>query len=171
MGKIDLITRQYLSKPERFAQICNHVLFGGANILRPELLRELDVSERPLMMLEEYPESGRKTGAARKLKIGNRSRDLVKQYDGKTMILILGLESQSEICYTMPLRHMLYDALRYQSQCERLAKKHRRRKDWHDKGEFLTGISNSDRLSPVVTICVYWGRKILERTAKSSRNA
>lgn len=83
----------------------------------------------------------------------------IKEYNGNTLFLILGLESQQEVHYRMPLRHMLYDALRYNQQCNQLMRQHKKKRDWNNNREFLSGISNCDRLQPVITICVYWGEK------------
>lgn len=161
MGKIDSITRKYLSKPDRFAQICNHALFGGRELIRPELLCELDASELQLIDQRMIGQPGYLTPGKKnsKTKIEDRRRDLIKQYNGQTFILIIGLESQADIHYGMPLRHMLYDALRYNQQYEQHISKHRNEGDLHSSGEFLTGMSKSERLYPVITLCIYWGTK------------
>lgn len=35
--------------------------------------------------------------------------------------------------------------------------RHRQEKDWKNSAEFLSGFRKGDRLTPVVTITVYWG--------------
>ena len=71
------------------------------------------------------------------------------------MYVIVGVENQRDIHYAMPIKAMLYDALNYASQAEKIAKHHREAKDL--KGaEFLSGFSKTDKLLPVVTICIYW---------------
>lgn len=57
------------------------------------------------------------------------------------------------------MRHMLYDALRYNDQYEQLTKGHTKGKDLHNSEEFLTGISKFEHLYPIITLCIYWGVK------------
>lgn len=76
------------------------------------------------------------------------------------IFLIIGIENQSEIHYAMPVRNMLYDALNYSGQISEAANLHRQEKDWKNSAEFLSGFRKGDRLTPVVTITVYWGSDI-----------
>lgn len=57
----------------------------------------------------------------------------------------------------MPVREMVYDAMNYAGQVKALSDKHRKRKDYGDGAEFLSGLLREDRLAPVVTICFYYG--------------
>ena len=57
----------------------------------------------------------------------------------------------------MPVREMVYDAMNYAGQVKALSDKHRKRKDYRDGAEFLSGLLREDRLAPVVTICFYYG--------------
>ena len=56
----------------------------------------------------------------------------------------------------MVIRNMVQDALSYAAQVEETAKKHRLNKDLRDGGEYLSGFSKQDRLTPVITITLYW---------------
>ncbi len=56
----------------------------------------------------------------------------------------------------MPLRQLLYDVLKYESQRAELERQHRERKDLRGN-EYLSGMAKADRLIPVVTLVVYWG--------------
>ena len=64
---------------------------------------------------------------------------------------------QGETHYAMPVREMVYDAMNYAGQVKALSDKHRKRKDYRDGAEFLSGLLREDRLAPVVTICFYYG--------------
>lgn len=93
-----------------------------------------------------------------------KHRDVLKMMtamsDGETAYLILGIENQSEIDYTMPVRVMLYDALQLNSQTEAMKKKHRNEKDVKQtKSEWLSGWNKTDILIPVITLVIYFGEK------------
>ena len=118
MGSKNAVSKAYLSDRKRFAQICNNQLFGGKPVISPELLRELDTEEllvagqnrKELNTLEKY-------------------RDILRIYDDQVMFMILGIENQSEVHYAMPLRQLLYDVLKYESQRAALERQHREKRD------------------------------------------
>ena len=85
-------------------------------------------------------------------------RDILKIYDGHLLVLILGIENQSDLHLLMPLRQLLYDALRYESQRSEIARRHKKAKDLTGL-EYLSGFSDQDRLTPILSIVVYWGTK------------
>lgn len=68
--------------------------------------------------------------------------------------IILGCEDQSEIDYSMPIRTMLYDALKYTEQQNNLEL--RKRKDgtyYHSK------LRKDNKVLPVLTLIFYYGDK------------
>ena len=154
MGIKNTISKNYLSDNGRFAQICNNGLFGGNHIIQPEKLRDLDPQE--LALLENAPEEAYRNN--RSIQPMEKYRDILKLYEEKTILIICGIENQSQIHYAMPLRHLLYDALEYESQRAEIEKNHRKQKDLSGS-EFLSGFAKKDRLIPVLTLCVYWGEQ------------
>lgn len=48
----DNISKNYLSDPRRFAQVCNNTLFSGQHIISAEGLSELDAYERKITGLK-----------------------------------------------------------------------------------------------------------------------
>ena len=56
----------------------------------------------------------------------------------------------------MPVKNMVYDALNYGRQVEKLAKSHRKKKDLSGD-EFLSGFSKTDKIKPVITLTIYFG--------------
>ena len=56
-------------------------------------------------------------------------RDILKIYDDHLLVLILVIENQSDLHLLMPLRQLLYDALRYESQRSEIARRHKKAKD------------------------------------------
>ena len=77
--------------------------------------------------------------------------------DGKAIYAILGIENQSYVDYSMPVRNMLYDSMQYFVQVEELTNAHREKKDLESGNEFVSGISRKDRITPVITLVIYWG--------------
>ena len=88
-------------------------------------------------------------------------RDLLKHVVVKSTnrctYIIIGVENQSEIHYAMPIKHMIYDAINYGRQTKEAAKMHKKKKDTKNNAEFLTGFTKEDKLTPVITLTVYWG--------------
>ena len=71
--------------------------------------------------------------------------------------LICAVENQTEIHYGMVVRTMLMDALEYSGQMKKLQKQHREKKDLKTAAEYLSGLSEEDRLKPVLTVVFYYG--------------
>ena len=58
----------------------------------------------------------------------------------------------------MPVRTMLYDALEYTGQIQRIAAKHKQYREFGTtNGEYLSGFYKNDRLLPVITLVIYFG--------------
>ena len=90
-------------------------------------------------------------------------RDIFKnasiKYTGKSYVVLIGVENQSDIHYAIPVKNMFYDVMAYGNQVKETAKKHRKDKDTTTSDEFLSGFTKEDKLIPVVTITVYLGTK------------
>lgn len=147
MGRPNVVTKKYMQDNARFADVCNFYLFGGKQIIKPEDLKERDITELALPK-----DLGNK-------KAVEKFRDIlrgccIKTADGVTY-LVIGIENQADIHYAMVVRNMLYDALNYSSQVDSCAKEHRRKKDISDE-EFLSGFTKADTLHPVITVTIYW---------------
>ena len=70
--------------------------------------------------------------------------------------LIIGIENQSDMHYTMPVRNMQYDALQYENQLQEITAKHRIKKE---NDNFVSGLQKADKLLPVITLAAYFGSK------------
>ena len=53
MGKADVAVNRWLEDNERFASLCNGVVFGGQQVIKPEELENLD-RETDRAMVEEF---------------------------------------------------------------------------------------------------------------------
>ena len=83
---------------------------------------------------------------------------MIFKHDGKVVYMLAGVENQMDIHYAMVVKNMLYDALNYASQVEKIAYEHKKTKDLKD-AEFLSGFAKEDKLIPVLTITIYWSSK------------
>ena len=151
MGKKDTKAKEYLADNERFADLCNVLLFNGEQVIGAESLVEKDSTEALSMLGSEDNEQT----------FQQKWRDLlksavIKQTQGIYIVLI-GVESQSMVHYAMPVKNAIYDALNYGSQVKRIGKRHRKAADKSSRAEFLSGFHKEDRLIPIITITVYWG--------------
>lgn len=151
MGEKNMQTKGYVSQNDRFADLCNYLLFEGKNVVRASELKEKDVSELALI----YGEND--SVAIEKIRDVIKNC-VVKSAEGVTY-LIVGVENQSDIHYAMVVRNMLYDALNYAAQVSTVAKRHREKRDLRGD-EFLSGFSKNDKVIPVVTITVYWSANV-----------
>ena len=162
MGTFDEITYSYFKKAERFADIINYKIFNGEYIIRPEMLYELDSRE----VTELYNHENNKNHGKRKNlsvlfdpKSKSKNRDIIKAiYRNKvdeTLYSIVCIENQNDINNAMPVRNMLYDAIRYDNQVNDIKAKNRDNKNISGS-EYISGFRDEDTIVPVVTIVILW---------------
>ena len=109
MGSKDTLSKQYVSDNTIFADICNFYIYQGEQIIQPEHLHALNITES--ITLDNH--SGDSVWSTEK------RRDVIKYASiDNTAYLIIGIENQSDIHYAMPVRNMLYDALQYTQQMQ-----------------------------------------------------
>ena len=153
MGYADGTAKEYTRQNDIFADAFNFYLYGGAQTIKPDQLRELDTAE--LSILPDADSCGKRNGRA-----AQRYRDVLKSVsameDGRAAYLLLGIENQSAVHYAAPVKNLLYDALQYAGQVERRAKAHREERDYQGRkeGEFLSGFYIDDKLVPVITLII-----------------
>ncbi len=163
MGMIDDATKDYVRKNEVFADAVNFAVYNGERVVKAENLSEIDTAIGTI--ISQNANIDRKQRRARKRKAIQAYRDIIKRAviksDGNTTYVILGVENQSNIDYTMPVRSMLYDALQYNRQVSDIAAENRQKaergKSVKGSGEFLSGFYKENHLIPVITVVVYFG--------------
>ena len=152
MGKQDLLAKKYMSDNEKFADVFNYYLYNGKQVIKPENLHEESISEIAL----PYSEKNKNTFI-------EKYRDIIKRCvvksDNHYTYFLLGIENQSEVHYAMPVRNMLYDSLNYSGQVSRIEKNHKKCKDKLSSAEYLSGVTKSDKITPVITLVLYWGNE------------
>ena len=117
----------------------------GEQKLHPEDLKEADVDLSSVLKFNGH------------LETIQRLRDVVKKTAYGMDFVIWGIENQQKIHYAMPLRHMIEDALSYLKEYNEIAKKNLDEKTTNTKDEFLSRFKKTDRLHPVITLCIYYG--------------
>lgn len=150
MGAKDAKAREFLSNNERFADLFNYYLFEGRQVIRPEDLEERDTAE----VLSLY---GRNQKEIQKQKWRDLLKHAIIKATKTTVFVLLGIENQSDIHYAMPVKNIIYDGMNYGTQVVEAARKHRKDKDYGSEAEFLSGFRKEDKLTPVITLTVYWG--------------
>jgi len=143
--KPDMELKNFWRNNERFADLCNAVLFQGRETLKPEDLEELDSDVSGIIFSKENRESILRT------------RDIVKKIAYGTEFVIVGIENQTQVHYAMPLRVILYDGLGYLKQFEEIKAKRKKSKEAQTGAEFLSEFGKNDKLAPIITLVIYYG--------------
>ena len=159
MGRKDTLTKEYMSRNDIFADIFNYILFDGRMVIQLEDLMERDITEIALPI-----------GKDGRIVPAQRYRDILKgivfKEKGETIYALLGIETQSEPHYAMPVKNLLYDAINYAAQVDQRAAEYRKeRKELKNhkipmkesSAEFLSGFHKEDKLKRVITVTVYFG--------------
>ncbi|MCD8090238.1 MAG: Rpn family recombination-promoting nuclease/putative transposase [Clostridiales bacterium] len=151
MGRIDVLTKNYMKNKKIFADAFNYYIYDGRQVIDPDKLREIDAAA----VTVPYGEDGTslKTQPVHKI----RDSFCAVMADDEAVYMLLGIENQTENHFAMPVKNMLYDAMEYAAQVQEAARSHRKAGNYGNRDEFLSGFHKSDRLVPVVTLVIYWG--------------
>lgn len=87
-----------------------------------------------------------------------RCRDVVMRSSAGVCFAVFACEGQAAIHYGMPVRNMLYDALGYTDQIQQLEAEHKLQGDLLTGDEFLSHMLKDDRLVPIITLTLYYGK-------------
>lgn len=149
----DTETKQYISRPEIFADAFNFLLYNGDQVIQPESLQSVDTTE----ITAPY-------GNGAKIPV-QKYRDNMKiwaaMHDDRAVYVLLGSENQSKVHYAMPVKDMLYDSINYAAQVDAARKSYKDFK-FDENGvkialtseEFLSGFRKGDKLIPIITAVV-----------------
>ena len=139
MGK-DLQTKNLLNCPDVFSDIGNVNLFMGEELICPE---ELEQMPTELIYKDNY-------GTMRHHYLDTRMKAKKHQTD----IAVFCIENQSGVSNIMPVRDMGYLYSNYNEQVRKL------QKEAEQKGSApaVKGIADGQKLTPVISIVLYYGR-------------
>ncbi len=147
MQKQNVVSIDYFENPIRFADLINGYIYHGRELIQPEDISEIN---RTVARIDK------EKGTVRTQVI---TADVVCKVAHEGMrVALVALENQSDIHYAMPVRVMNVESSGYHQQWRRIAKKHQQKKDLRG-AEFLSGFSKEDKLIPIITIVVYFGKE------------
>ena len=144
----DVVMKEFWRDNKHFADIVNAVVFDGEQVVIPDELQEVDTDVSGSIIVDEYKET---------LK---RIRDVVKKYYYGVEFNIIGLEVQENVHLAMPLRTLVYDALGYLKEYNKISsvnEKHGYK--CKERTEFLSRLKRTDKFHPIITIVFYYGEK------------
>lgn len=145
MPKPDAALKDFFKNDEIFAALFNGFLFGGEEkIISTSLEPENTV----------YSETLDIKGNKEKI---NRYRDNVRRSTYGHLV-ILGIEDQDRIHYSMPVRKMIYDALGYGAEISHKGNC-QNQKEW-TIDERLSRVSKGTKITPIITVVFYTGEDV-----------
>ena len=103
----DISDKKFFSDDERYADLINGLICQGRPVVRKEDLQDLDTQTG----IWNDP-AIHKSKNRRRVKL----RDLVKKASFGVNFLVIGIENQQTIDYSLPLRCMTYEAGEYERQ-------------------------------------------------------
>lgn len=113
MAKTDELMKNLFKHKEIFADLFNATIFNGQQLIKPEKLTEINTEN---IHIEDSIQDKDNINS----NITKRYRDLYMRQNDSILQIILGCEDQSEVDYSMPIRTMLYDSLKYTEQQKNL---------------------------------------------------
>ncbi|WP_049945514.1 Rpn family recombination-promoting nuclease/putative transposase [Candidatus Stoquefichus massiliensis] len=121
----------YLKDKSRFADLINYFLFDGKPVLDESHFYDYDSDSSTVFNTKNEI-----------LSVG-KSRDIIMAVDINNYTVLIGIEHQQAIDYTMPYRIMMYDLIGYNQQYNRLDKNKKK----------------SFQPTPIITFVLYSGER------------
>ena len=147
MPSPDSALKDFFKDNETFAALFNGFFFANEHIIRADELERDDSA---------YAETLKIQNDKRKYKVEkiNKYRDNIRRTK-LGYLVILGIEDQSKVHYSMPVRKMLYDALGYSSELSAIG--NNQDKTGWTIDERLSGVKKGTKVTPIVTAVFYTG--------------
>lgn len=131
---VDIQLKKLLTNNENFACIFDTYLFDSQRVIDSKDLYEVDS------------------------KATKKTRDILKLWKTTDFKVYLAIENQTKEHLYMPLRNQGYDQELYMKQIQELRHDHKEKKDLTNK-EYLSGIKQTDKLIPCITLTIYYGEE------------
>lgn len=148
MGQKDISLVRFFEDQERYADLINGFVFKGEQIVSQDDVQEMDSRVTGVAGL---------FGRLRNRLLVQKYRDCVRRVVFGMDVAIIGIENQDRVHHGMPARIMMEDAAGYDRQLRQIRRHHRRKRDL-DGDEFVGGFASWDKVNPVLTICIYYGK-------------
>ena len=131
----DISDKKFFSDDERYADLINGLICQGRPVVRKEDLQDLDTQTG----IWNDP-AIHKSKNRRRVKL----RDLVKKASFGVNFLVIGIENQQTIDYSLPLRCMTYEAGEYERQAAMIRRAVRNADIKQNPGEYLYSFSKEN---------------------------
>lgn len=147
MPSPDSALKDFFKNNKTFAALFNGFFFDNETIIKADELEPDNTA---------YAESIKIHNGKQKYKVEkvNKYRDNIRRTK-LGYLVILGIEDQSKVHYSMPIRKMLYDALEYTSELSAIGN-NQNKTEW-TVDERLSGIKKGTKITPIVTVVFYTG--------------
>ena len=100
LGRKDTVTKDYIKQNTIFADAFNYYIYGGQQRIMPKQLRELDAAET--IVPYGADDAGEPEQVYRDV-----MKSMVAMKDERAAYLLLGIESQGEVNYAMPVKNLV----------------------------------------------------------------
>ena len=150
--KHDVADKIFFDNDERYADLINGILCNGKQVLKKEDLQEHSGSVQVRM-----PRSGVRSvqGYGKREKV----QDLVRKAALGVNFILIGLENQQTVDYSLPLRCMEYETGQYEKQAQKIRRMVRKHPKGLKTGEYLYGFQRDSRLYPSIILVLYYGKE------------
>ncbi len=155
MNSKDTITKIYMRNNAVFADAFNFYIYSGEQVINADNLQELDITESAVIYAPGN--LGKNNPDASHQRYRDVLKSAVIKQHGDTIYAVLGIENQSDINYAMPVRNFIYDALQYGRQIHNTLVTNKAKHTRLSHSEYLSGFSKEDKLTPVITLVLYFG--------------
>lgn len=141
MGKEDINLKTYFKDTRRYADLWNGTVFDGRQLIKAEELETADSTSAVVFANGSGKES---------------MQDVVmKQLRNGECLVTWILENQKEIDYSMPVRIMLHEAMRYAEQVKKIQRRNRLRRKLDAEHKEILEKTGTD----VNDVIIYLGRQ------------
>ena len=135
MGKKDTCAWEFYSDPARYADVVNGLICGGEQVVGTDNLHELDS------------------------RIGQKSRDLLREVAFGSNTAVIGIENQEHVDYSMPQRILFYEARVYEKLVVPIRGAVKEHSSEISASEYLGRFRKNDKFHPHVTLVLYYGQE------------
>lgn len=147
MGQKDIFAKKYLARPDIFADAFNAGIFHGEQRIPPGMLNPMQLDLRQIDRNGMFREYHRDV-----------LMSLTTMQCGPSVLALLGIEHQTTVDYSMPLRCLNYDVANWMAYRKAIMARNRKREREAGKSVNPLGTFHStDRLPQIVTMVLYLG--------------
>lgn len=146
----DSALKDFFNDNEIFANVFNGFFFNNEPVINANELEPADTAYSATLKLNS---NGKHKYRLEKI---NKYRDNIRR-TSLGYFVILGIEDQDKIHYSMPVRKILYDVLGYSTELSALGKT-QEKVEW-TIDEWLSKVKKGTKITPIITVVFYTGER------------